>query len=98
MRGMKNELATKLYCQSCGTRLLWQPNNRAEVKLEANGWIYGLTLHAVCVGCKSKYSAWLYIGQTPEWWEQERADTSRSTQKYEALKKKRVKVTSHKQT
>ena len=83
---MKKGISTALYCQSCGSRLLWCPDNRVEVKLEADGTVHGLTLFAACVNCQSTYSAWLPILQAPAWWKETRADTSRSTHKHESLK------------
>lgn len=82
----KGDIQTALYCQSCGSRLLWRPDNRVEVKLENDGTVQGLTLSAACVNCQSNYSAWLPILQAPPWWEETRADTSRSTHKHESLK------------
>jgi hypothetical protein len=84
---VKNQIATKLYCQSCGTRLVWRAAaaDGVEVNLEPDGTVRGLTLHAVCAGCRSTYRAWLNVANAPLWWEETRADTSRSCHKHESL-------------
>jgi hypothetical protein len=80
-----NQVKTALYCQSCGGRLLWQAG-ALEPQLEPDGTLRGFTLRAACVRCRSKYEGWLYVGAAPEWWQETRADTSRSTHKHDSLK------------
>jgi hypothetical protein len=82
----KSQIRTALYCQSCGARLLWQGENRIEPKLEPDGTLRGFTLHVACIHCRSKYEGWLYVGAAPVWWEETRADKSRSTHKHDDLK------------
>lgn len=81
----KSEIATSLYCQTCGERLLWQ-NQKLEPQLESDGTLRGFTLHAACIHCKSKYTGWLYVGAAPQWWEQKRADNSSSARAHADLK------------
>jgi hypothetical protein len=81
----RSQIATALYCQSCGARLLWQ-SEKLQPNIEPDGTLRGFTLHAACIHCKSKYTGWLYVGAAPAWWEETRADTSRSTHKHESLK------------
>ncbi len=89
MRGKKNEYLTRLFCDLCGTRLLWRPENRVAVSLEPDGTVHGLTLHAACVTCQATYEGWIAVNQAPEGWKVTRADTSRSFVPQETLKKKK---------
>jgi len=89
MRGKKNEYLTRLYCDICGTRLLWRPDNRVEIKLEPDGNVHGLTLHAACINCKATYEGWICVNQAPKGWKMTRADRSRSWCEHETIKKRK---------